>query len=369
MTTIASNSQSQPIYFPALTGIRAISAYMVYVHHYHPFSEELIGSILFKILKETHIGVSVFFVLSGFLIAYRYYGQKHFNFRKYLVNRIARIYPVYFALTLASFIIQPDLFMGSYSILLLNVTFLRGFFHEFLFSGIAPGWSLSVEETFYFLAPTFFYFIRKSRLFLVALPVACLALGWTLVQIFSTMSFHGFFGSNSFMLLYTFLGRSVEFFSGISLAILFMNSSRKNNGFIFTFLGLLMIGLCLTALAYFSGETFKYGVFHPIGIWINNLILPIFAVSVLFYGLLSEKTWFSRFLSTPAMELLGKSSYIFYLIHMGVVSTGLLFVSSNLIFHFVSLNLISIVLYKFFEDPMNHFIRRKLSSSTNLSKA
>ena len=369
MTNIATKSQSQPSYFPALTGIRAISAFMVYIHHFHPFSEELIGSILFKILKETHIGVSVFFVLSGFLIAYRYYGQKQFNFKKYLVNRIARIYPVYFALTLATFFVSPDLFMGSYSILLLNITFLRGFFHEFLFSGIAPGWSLSVEETFYFAAPIFFYFIRKSRLFLVVLPLACLFLGWALVQVFAPITFHGFFGSNSFMLLYTFLGRSIEFFAGISLAILFMNSSRKNHGFVFTLLGLAMIGVCLTALGYFSGETFKYGIFHPIGIWINNLILPIFAVSVLFYGLLTETTWFSRFLSTPAMELMGKSSYIFYLIHMGIISNGLLSVSSNLIFHFVSLNLISIALYKFFEDPMNHFIRRKFSSSTNLSKA
>ena len=369
MTNIATNGQSQPSYFPALTGIRAISAFMVYIHHFHPFSEELIGSILFKILKETHIGVSVFFVLSGFLIAYRYYGQKQFNFKKYLVNRIARIYPVYFALTLATFIVNPDVFMGSYSILLLNITFLRGFFHEYLFSGIAPGWSLSVEETFYFTAPIFFYFIRKSELFLIALPLLCLSLGWMMVQVFSPLSFHGFFSSNSFMQLYTFFGRSVEFFAGISLAILFMNTSQNNSGFKFTLFGITMIGVCLTALAYFSGETFQYGIFHPIGIWINNLLLPIFAVSVLFYGLLTEKTWFSRFLSTPAMELLGKSSYIFYLIHMGIISTGLLTVSSNLIFHFVSLNLVSILLYKFFEDPMNHFIRRKFSSSTILSKA
>ena len=369
MTNIATNSQSLPGYFPALTGIRAISAFMVYIHHFHPFSEDLIGSILFKILKETHIGVSVFFVLSGFLIAYRYFGQKQFNFKKYLVNRIARIYPVYFALTLATFFINPDVFMSSYSILLLNITFLRGFFHEYLFSGIAPGWSLSVEETFYFTAPLFFYFIRKSKLFLIALPIACLGLGWIFVQVFSPMSFHGFFSSNSFMLLYTFFGRSVEFFSGISLAILFMNSAKNNSGFKFTLFGIAMIGVCLTILAYFSGETFQYGIFHPIGIWINNLILPIFAVSALFYGLLTEKTWFSRFLSTPVMELLGKSSYIFYLIHMGIISSGLLSISTNLIFHFVSLNLVSILLYKFFEDPMNHFIRRKFSSTTILSKA
>jgi peptidoglycan/LPS O-acetylase OafA/YrhL len=130
-----------------------------------------------------------------------------------------------------------------------------------------------------------------------------------------------------------------------------------------------MVGASLVALAYFSGETFSYGIFHPVGIEVNNLVLPIFAISVLFYGLLTETTWFSRFLSTPVMELLGKSSYIFYLIHMGIISTGLLSISSNWVFYFIALNLISIVLYKFFGDPLNHFIRNKFSSITNPSIA
>ena len=74
-------SKVEPSYFPALTGIRSISAFWVYVNHFHPFSEDLIGSRLFRILRETHIGVSVFFDLSGILIAYRYYGQTNFNFK------------------------------------------------------------------------------------------------------------------------------------------------------------------------------------------------------------------------------------------------------------------------------------------------
>lgn len=369
MTFSTGTSQPPATYFPALTGIRAISAFLVYVHHFHPFSEELIGSRLFRILREAHIGVSIFFVLSGFLIAYRYYGQTNFNFKKYLINRVARIYPVYFALTLVTFILNPEVFLGSYTILLLNISFLRGFFEAFKFTGIAPGWSLTVEETFYFTAPIFFYFIRKSKLFLIVLPLFCLTIGWILVQICSTVSFHGFFGSNSFMLLYTFLGRSIEFFAGISLALLFMRNTSKISGFKFTLLGLMMLGICLTALAYFSGETFSYGVFHPIGIWINNLVLPLSAVAVLFYGLLRENTLFSRFLSTPVMELLGKSSYIFYLIHMGIISTGLLSISDNLVFHFIALNLVSILLFKFFEDPLNHLIRRKFNTSTNTRKA
>jgi peptidoglycan/LPS O-acetylase OafA/YrhL len=58
------SSQQPASYFPALTGIRAISAFLVYTHHYQPFSQDLIGSRLFRILREAHISVSVFFVLS-----------------------------------------------------------------------------------------------------------------------------------------------------------------------------------------------------------------------------------------------------------------------------------------------------------------
>jgi peptidoglycan/LPS O-acetylase OafA/YrhL len=60
MISNAQLNKVEPSYFPALTGIRAISAFGVYAHHFHPFSEDLIGSRLFRILRETHIGVSIF---------------------------------------------------------------------------------------------------------------------------------------------------------------------------------------------------------------------------------------------------------------------------------------------------------------------
>jgi peptidoglycan/LPS O-acetylase OafA/YrhL len=47
-------------YIPALTGVRAIAAFLVFFHHANqaefPFP-------LFRVLNEFHIGVTVFFVL------------------------------------------------------------------------------------------------------------------------------------------------------------------------------------------------------------------------------------------------------------------------------------------------------------------
>ena len=62
--------------FPSLTGIRAIAAYMVFIHHYNTFANK--G--LHDFFGEFHIGVTLFFVLSGFLIAHRYYNIEVFDF-------------------------------------------------------------------------------------------------------------------------------------------------------------------------------------------------------------------------------------------------------------------------------------------------
>ncbi|MFD2786826.1 acyltransferase family protein [Hymenobacter rubripertinctus] len=98
-------------YFPALTGIRALAAYTVFLTHHHRFAETSWGGLL---LREGNSGVTVFFVLSGFLIATRY-GQRVELNRQWLLdyfrNRFARIYPVYFLLTTVTFCVvwqRPD---------------------------------------------------------------------------------------------------------------------------------------------------------------------------------------------------------------------------------------------------------------------
>ena len=90
--------------FPALTGVRAVAAFMVYMHHFNPFKTEIVGKNIHYFFDGFHIGVTLFFVLSGFLIAHRYFDDVDFEFKSYLQKRIARIYPMYFILTSATFI-------------------------------------------------------------------------------------------------------------------------------------------------------------------------------------------------------------------------------------------------------------------------
>jgi peptidoglycan/LPS O-acetylase OafA/YrhL len=345
--------------FPALTGIRALAAFMVYIHHYNPFSTEFFGKYIHDFFSEFHIGVTIFFVLSGFLICNRYFDEPNFSFKNYLINRIARIYPMYFILTTLTFVFFAVVYSQNSWIDLhnyfYNISFLKGFSDDLKFSGIAQSWSLTVEEVFYFTAPLFFIFINKSRFFLVLIPLFFLGLGVLLVSFFIGIDCKGFMKSINFMLDYTFFGRISEFFVGIGLALIVKKYETSFKRI--TYLGLLGIILSVCALVSLKVEG-GFGVDSFLGRVINTLVLPVFGIAPLFFGLIKEKTLISNFFSTKTLQLLGKSSYIFYLIHLGIFVTILNKISYNQWFVFITLNLISILLYLYIETPLNKLIRR-----------
>ncbi|WP_428231686.1 acyltransferase family protein [Flavobacterium sp.] len=353
-------------YFASLTGIRAIAAYMVYLNHFFLF-HPVFSKTTFTIFNELHIGVTIFFVLSGFLICYRYFDYEHISFKAFMKKRFARIYPMYFILTTITFICFA-IYKAQYSmtylkIYLLNITFLRGFFQDYIYSGVGQGWSLTVEEMFYFLAPVFFILIKRKKFFLFIIPVVFIGLGMVLVYLFGEINNLGFktFGlmkTNLFMLNLTFFGRITEFFIGIGLA-LFVKKYQDNFRTKFvTAIGITVIIICvylLMILKVGNGD----GKDCYTGVVINNLMLPLFGIAPLFWGLITEKTSLAKILSTPLFVLLGKSSYTFYLIHVGVFVTLVNKISANFVFEFIVLNLVSIFLYLYVETPLNDRFRER----------
>ena len=90
---------------PALTGVRALAAFLVFFHH-HPTKFLIVGPL--ALWLEMHVGVTLFFVLSGFMITWRYdrRGPRPESFlRGYFVNRFARIYPLYLALMIPTMLL------------------------------------------------------------------------------------------------------------------------------------------------------------------------------------------------------------------------------------------------------------------------
>lgn len=343
-------------YHESLTGLRTIAASMVFFHHFNPFQK---GSFIFNFFNEFHIGVTIFFVLSGFLIGFRYSG-KSINYKQYFTNRFARIYPVFFLLTLITYIIYPA--KSSFEIFL-NFTLLKGLFQEYKFSGISQGWTLTVEECFYAFALLLFILLKKRKILMIALiPFLLLASGLFFVQIFERNYFHGLLSNTDLVVNYTFFGRSFEFISGFLMAYYLPKISSKFK--YFTFTGVIGIFLSVLLLIYFKGNN-DFGIRSIHGKIVNNYFLPVVGVLPLIYGLVKENNFISKLLSTKLFEILGKSSYTFYLVHMGVIQIYIsTFISSYFIL-FVVMQIISVVIFKFYEEPLNALVK-KIHKKTTL---
>jgi peptidoglycan/LPS O-acetylase OafA/YrhL len=354
-------------YFPQLTGLRAIAAYLVYLFHYPitPFED---------VFSQLYIGVGIFFTLSGFLIYYRYAESYSFTkrwWKTYMINRFARIYPLYFLVT----IVALSYASGSLFEWFAHLTLLRGFFLGLAHTGVEQGWTLSIEECFYLSAPFLFLAFSRGKFWS---PLFILyGIGGLLTLLGQYIDYYGFFASIAFTALNTYFGRALEFFLGMYLAKKFLASRSASIPIApvaqtwATFAGIAgIIGLVLLKTWLYQG----IGNEDPLSIALNNIAFPL-CNSFLLWGLLTEETIVSRFLASPFMVLLGKSSYAFYLIHIGVFGIIVLFISTQIIpnnhlallLHFLIMNLISIGLFHYIEEPLNRLIRTQPWSKKKLA--
>ena len=126
-----------------LTALRFVAALMVFIHHFYA----PVYSLAFKkpatfgeaVAIEGHIGVTIFFVLSGFLITLRYFlgtEPRTWSLKEYIVRRIARIWPLYYFLLIVTLIVSQQSLVSSES--LIYWTLSQGFFMLYWAGGIPP---------------------------------------------------------------------------------------------------------------------------------------------------------------------------------------------------------------------------------------
>jgi len=351
--------------FPALTGIRAVAAFMVFFHHL-PLNLE--PGFLIGLQLSFYTGVTLFFVLSGFLITHRYYGKIELSRKyawNYLVNRFSRIYPLYFlVLTIVVFVMKNF----DPVFLLQNYTLTHNLFFIFPSHGLAinPSWSLTVEECFYLLAPFIFFLNKKYNLWLPFSLTLLLLLLILFTYNNSTPFSHRIFET----MTGSFFGHCISFFCGIYLALTLMKKQKNkvhSKKASFTIAGIIGIAIVFIPLIYVTNK--ENAARYAVMIVCNNLILPL-PVAVFYYGLISENSWCRQFLSFNMMRLFGRSSYAFYLIHLPLidyVATPFIkpYFNGNhydlyVLVIFILTLLISIITFIFFEHPMNLLIRKKL---------
>ena len=101
------------VYLPGLNGVRFIAASMVMVSHIEQgkstvglanwFSEE------HPLIYRGELGVTLFFVLSGFLISYllltEFKTTQTISIRNFYIRRVLRIWPLYFLIVFLGWVI------------------------------------------------------------------------------------------------------------------------------------------------------------------------------------------------------------------------------------------------------------------------
>jgi peptidoglycan/LPS O-acetylase OafA/YrhL len=372
-------------YFPALTGVRAVAAFLVFFYHYILHVSADAHSFIFKWLilmaHQGHIGVPIFFVLSGFLITTRYATTIELTgpwLRRYLQNRFARIYPLYFLLTLLTFIVMvswptqdwyewqgPVTFSKKVAIVILNLTLTRSYFQSMQFLGVPTAWTLTVEETFYLCAPFLLIGVKRHIRWIYFYPLLLVSCGVLLVALCSHfLPRASLLPTIEYMLSATFFGRCVEFMVGIGLA--FWTASRYSHSQQLhtekaTLLGCLGIMTVVLLLAIIEQTLPEASSAHQYTYALVCYVLLPFPIAVLFWGLTQERTWLQQVLATKTFDLLGKSSYAFYLIHLGVIDTLFnRYVTDNWVVRLVAYTFLSIALYKWVEHPFNKLLRAKM---------
>lgn len=169
--------------FRALTGIRGVAAVYVMIFHFLPGVAPL--SPMSTFLSHGYLSVDLFFVLSGFVMAANYApmfaaSQAPSAYWLFLGRRLARVYPLYAAMTLVAFLLvpQPEITTAPSAelkaVLLSNLLMIQSWFLSISLDG--PAWSISAEWAVYLifpllLLPSLFW----GRVSATVLAVSCLA--------------------------------------------------------------------------------------------------------------------------------------------------------------------------------------------------
>ena len=97
-----SDNMAKQVFFPNLNGLRFVAASLVMICHIEQWKglNGLHRSLLPFFDKIGSLGVTLFFVLSGFLITYLLLTEKQdkgtINVKKFYLRRVFRIWPLYY---------------------------------------------------------------------------------------------------------------------------------------------------------------------------------------------------------------------------------------------------------------------------------
>jgi peptidoglycan/LPS O-acetylase OafA/YrhL len=371
-----SASAAQPKKLQALTSLRFLAAALIVLHHSQ-------GS--FGIPQDAWApfvlsqGVSFFFVLSGFILAYVYPSLQVVGKRRFLLARFARIWPAHIVAFALVFVLFPpgyrSLPEGNTAEVALAQLFLVHAWiplQRFYYSFNDVSWSISTEFGFYLC---FLMLIQnwnrtwKIKLVLTALLVGGLAV---FANIYSRSNSGPTAGELLVGLMYIHpLARLFEFTLGMTAALVWRRLSREITlgPFVGTILELAVIGL-VVSLMYVSrawAESAKtiMWIGPAGGLWLMREGITCIGFALLVLIMALELGLVARLLSHPWLVLLGEISYSVYLVHkiliryyaMNVLVLAPLPEWLTYILFWVATLLIAYLIWALVERPCRTFVR------------
>lgn len=342
----------------SLTSLRFIFAMMVFGAHCYVI-DNFFSAHFFK---EGFVGVSFFFVLSGFIIAYNYQHkleERKTGKRAFWIARIARVYPLHW-LTLFIAAMSGDYVVASGSVdwmahFLTSLTLTNAYIpkDDYFFSFNSPAWSLCCEQLFYFCFPFLIPLAKNYRRLLYAFVFVAVIV---IVGMYLTPQeeIKGYWYVNP-------ITRFPDFIVGMLLFRLYEYLKEQKitslQGSMMEFLSVIVF-MSFYLYAEEIPKVYRYSCYY----W-----LPVAMVLISFA---LQKGILSRLLHNRFMITGGEISYSFYLIHLFILlpyaewqkSTDLKiewYCSVPVLF--VIIFLLSILSYRYFEKPMNKKVKLLLN--------
>jgi peptidoglycan/LPS O-acetylase OafA/YrhL len=301
-------------YFPGLEGLRAVAALLVIFHHAR--THRLWGVL------EGWNGVTLFFVLSGFLITTLALREEEergaLRWRAFVVRRGFRILPIYFAsLALYAIVMYSIGFGGSHRSVFTHALpwYLSPFpevpFYTRTHIVFSLAWSLGIEEKFYLLWPLLaFVLLRKHARGRIGLALV-LALVAQLPIAFSSG------------------GRAVAPYSAILVGCLLAFALHHRNTFrlvarlgsvpgLFVALSLLVVAQGLTHIFTVTGAGYRVSSAY--------YYLPYSVAAALVVASLALQARGSGVFRSRPLRFVGRVSYPLYLTHpiaLGFAATAI----------------------------------------------
>lgn len=360
MNTVSNNYGKQKDYIKGIDGLRAIAVLMVFAYHLKlPFAK---GGLL---------GVTVFFVISGFLITrillMEIESTNTINLKNFWIRRIRRLLPA--ILTMITMIIfisaifNRVLFTKTCSDVLSTILGYNNWWQ--IFNNVsyfenagAPSplthcWSLAIETQFYLIYPLLLIFLNKFRdgkknMIRITFLLASISmiLMWILFDPSKDPS-RVYYGTDT---------RAFAPLLGAFLALIIGSGKRNRTRIIFSqeVIGIMsLVGLLYMMIMIDGYSSFLYRG--------GQAIASIMTVLVIF-SVLSENSILGKLLGSFPLKWVGERSYGIYLWHYPII----LFISGGkksnwwiILIEVLLTGLISALSYQLIETPVRHGIIKK----------